>query len=209
MHALSTRNDEPEKASRPFNKDRDGFVESSGIGAVVIESEEHAHKRGAKIYAEILGFDKSIDGYDLTEGDPENIADTITRALYDEKNKAVHKVDAVFIHATSTPKGDRVEIQALRKASIENLQHIPITAIKSNLGHLLGGAGAVNAIAAIQSLNAGKVPPILNLDDPDEEFSDLNLVRGKPLEKEIATALVLAYGFGGHNAVLLLGKYIG
>ena len=207
MHVLSTRNDEPEKASRPFDKDRDGFVESCGIGAVIIESEEHARKRGAKIYAEVLGFDKSIDGHDLTEADPERIADSITQALYDPKTKTVRQVDAIFAHATSTRVGDRVEIQAFRNAFADELPNIPITAIKSNLGHLMGGAGAVNAIVAIQSLNAGKIPHILNLKNPDEEFSDLNLVRNQPLEKQINTALVTAYGFGGHNAVLLLGKY--
>lgn len=209
MHVLSTKNEEPESASKPFDKNRDGFVESSGIGAVVIESEEHARKRGAKIYAEVLGFDKSIDGHDLTEADPERIADSITQALYDPKTKTVHQVDAIFAHATSTRIGDKVEIDAFRKVFTEDLPNIPITAIKSNLGHLMGGAGAVNAIVAIQSLNAGKIPHILNLKNPDEEFFDLNFVRNQPLEKSINTALVTAYGFGGHNAVVLLGKYQG
>ena len=209
MHVLSTKNEGPESASKPFDKDRDGFVESSGIGAVIIESEKHALRRGAKIYAEVLGFDKSIDGHDLTEADPDRIADSITHALYDPKTKTVHQVDAIFAHATSTPIGDRVEIQALRNAFTDDLPNIPIAAIKSNLGHLMGGAGAVNAIVAIQSLNAGKIPHILNLKNPDEEFSDLNFVRNQPLEKQINTVLVTAYGFGGHNAVVIFGKYKG
>jgi len=209
MKALSTRNDEPEKASRPFDKDRDGFVESSGIGALILESEDHALKRGAKIYAEVLGFEKSIDGYDTTESDPDRIADTIFQALYNKKTKNFYPVDVIFAHATSTPIGDAVEVKALRKVFAEDLPNIPITAIKSNLGHLMGGAGAVNAIAAIQALNSGKVPPILNLENPDEAFFDLSLVRNIPLKKEIDTALVTAYGFGGHNAVVIFGKYKG
>lgn len=209
MKALSTRNDEPEKASRPFDKQRDGFVESSGIGAVVVESEEHARKRGAKIYAEVLGFEKSIDGYDITESDPDRIADTIFQTLYNKQTENFYQVDAIFAHATSTSIGDELEIEAFRRVFAEDLPNIPIAAIKSNLGHLMGGAGAVNAIVAIQSLNAGKVPHILNLENPDEKFLDLFFVRNKPLEKEINTALVTAYGFGGHNAVILLGKYEG
>lgn len=216
IHVLSTRNEEPEKASRPFDKDRDGFVESSGIGAVVVESEEHARKRGAKIYTEVLGFGKSIDGNDLTEADPDRIADTIFQALYDPKTKDFHPVDAIFAHATSTRIGDKVEIDAFRKVFGEDLPNIPITAIKSNLGHLMGGAGAVNAIVAIQAINGGVMPhilnlenPVIDLDHPDKDYSDVNLVRNEPLKKDINTALVTAYGFGGHNAVLLLGKYKG
>jgi 3-oxoacyl-[acyl-carrier-protein] synthase II len=217
MHVLSTRNEEPEKASRPFDKDRDGFVESSGIGVVVLESEEHARRRGAKIFAEALGFEKSIDGKDITEADPDRIANTIFLALRNRKTKEdFHPVDAIFAHATSTHIGDKVEIAALRKVFVEDLPNIPIAAIKSNLGHLMGAAGAVNAIAAIQSINNGVIPhilnletPVIDLEHPDEDYSDVNLVINEPLKKDINTALVTALGFGGHNAVLLLGKYKG
>jgi len=209
MKALSTRNEEPEKASRPFDKDRDGFVLASGIGLVVLESEDFARKRSAKILARVLGFDKSIDGYHVTEADPDRIADTIFQALYDQKTKSFYPVDAIFAHATSTPIGDSVEIKALRKVFAEDLPNIPIAAIKSNLGHLVGAAGAVNAIAAILAINEGKIPHIRNLENPDEEFADLCLVRNQPLEKEINAGLALAYGFGGHNAAVLFGKYKG
>lgn len=209
MKALSKRNEEPEKASRPFDKDRDGFVLASGIGVVVLESEDSARKRSAKILARVLGFDKSIDGYDVTEADPNRIADTIFQALYNQKTKDFYPVDAIFAHATSTPIGDETEAAALRKVFGDDLPYIPIAAIKSNLGHLVGGAGAVNAIAAIFALNEGKIPHILNLENPDEKFADLFFVRDRPLERDINTTLALAYGFGGHNAAVLFGKHKG
>jgi 3-oxoacyl-[acyl-carrier-protein] synthase II len=204
---LSTRNNEPEKASRPFDKDRDGFVLASGGGAVVIESLEHALKRGAPIYGEILGFMKSMDGSDPTNLNKDVVACTMLGALYNEKKKEFYDVDAIFAHVTSTKEGDTAEAAVLKMVFGDDLKNIPIAAIKSNMGHLAGGAGAVNFIAALNALNTGKIPHILNLDNPDPEIADLDFVRGKPLEKDIKTALVLAYGFGGHNAVMLLGKY--
>ena len=205
---LSTRNDEPEKASRPFDRDRNGFVLGAGGGVVVVEELESALKRGAPILAEVLGFQKSMDGLDPTNLDKDVVASTILGALYDEKRKEFYDVDAIFAHATSTEAGDIAEAKVLRIVfGDEYLRKIPIAAIKSNLGHLAGGAGAVNTIAAINALRSNKIPHIINLDSPDPEVADLNLVRGKPLEKDINTALVLAYGFGGNNAVLLLGKY--
>ena len=204
---LSTRNDEPEKASRPFDKDRDGFVLGAGGGAVIIEALDHALERKAPILAEVLGFNKSMDGSELTNPNKDNVASTILKALYNEKAKEFYKVDSFFAHATSTKLGDQAEAELLKMVFGDNLKNIPIAAIKSNMGHLAGGAGAVNVIAAINALKSGKIPPILNLENPSPEFEGLNFVRGKPLEKDINTALVLAYGFGGHNAVMLLGKY--
>ena len=204
---LSTRNDEPKKASRPFDKDRDGFVLGAGGGAVVIEALDHALERGAPILAEVLGFNKSMDGSDPTNLNKKIVAGTILKALYNQRTKEFYEVDSIFAHATSTNQGDQAEAELLKMIFGDSLKNIPIAAIKSNMGHLAGGAGAVNVIAAINALNSGKIPPILNLENPSQEFEGLFFVRGKPLEKDIKTALVLAYGFGGHNAVMLLGRY--
>ncbi len=213
---LSKRNDEPDKASRPFDTDRDGFVFGAGGGIVVVEDLEHALRRGAKIHAEILGFRKSMDGGEPTNIDIENVAQTILKALYDESSKTFRDVDVVFAHATSTAgsatsgneaKGDVREAEALRMVFGEKLREIPITANKGNIGHLAAGSGPVSLIEAIYTLNRGLIPPILNLGNPDPKVSDLNLVRGNPLEKDVKTALVLSYGFGGNNAVVLLGKF--
>lgn len=205
---LSTRNDNPQAASRPFDKDRDGFVEGAGGAVVVMEDYEQAKKRGAPILAEVLGFAKSMDGGESATGiDIDNVASTILRALWDEKHQMFHEVDAIFAHATATEDGDLAEAQILRKVFGYKAREIPITAIKSNFGHLLGGAGSVNLVNAVFALIEGKIPPILNLENPDPEFEDLFFVREKPLERPINTALVLAYGFGGHNAVMVLGKY--
>lgn len=207
---LSTRNDEPEKASRPFDAGRDGFVLGAGGAILVFEELNHALQRGAPIYAEVFGFRKSMDGYSPTNLDRDIIASTILGALYNEREKEFYDIDAIFAHATSTEDGDIDENKVLRTVFGDDyLRTIPITAIKSNLGHLAGGAGAVNAVVATQAINERKIPPIINLENPDPAVADLNLVRGKPLEKDINTALVLAYGFGGYNAVLLLGKYKG
>lgn len=203
---LSTRNSEPERASRPFDRDRDGFVLGTGGAAIVLADYEYALKIGVPILGEVLGFIKSMDGYDPTNLDKENVAGTILRALYNERKKEFYDVDAIFAHATSTIDGDAAEVAVLRMVFGEDLKDIPIAAIKSNLGHLAGGAGAINFLAALNALRTGKIPHILNLDNPGPEFTDLNFVRGKPLVRDIKTALVLAYGFSGYNAVMLLGK---
>lgn len=208
MGVLSTRNDEPQAANRPFDENRDGFVEGAGGGVVIIEEYEHALRHLAPIKAEVLGFAKSMDGGESATGlDIDNVARTVLSALWDEKNQRFYEIDAIFTHATATKEGDKAEVAVLRRVFGDKLREIPITAIKGNIGHLLGGAGAVNAIAAINALEEGKIPPILNLENPDPEFEDLFFVREKPLERAINTALVLAYGFGGHNAVMVLGKY--
>lgn len=205
---LSTRNSDPEKASRPFDKDRDGFVLSAGGAAVVLADLDYALKIGAPILGEVLGFQKSMDGSDPTNLNKEIVASTILGTLYNEKAKGFYDVDAIFAHATSTKEGDLAEAVVLRMIFGEDLKNIPITAIKSILGHLAGGAGAINVVAALSALNIGKIPQILNLENPDPEVADLNLVRGQALVKDIKTALVLAYGFGGHNSAMLLGKYV-
>ncbi len=209
MRAVSARNDEPQRASRPFDRDRDGFVLGAGGGVVILERLDHALERRATVYGELLGFEKSMDGYDPTELNPRRVAKTIAQTIYDKRTGLFRPVDAIFAHATSTKIGDTKEAEALRFAFGDELKDIPITAIKSMLGHLAGGAGAVNAISAIQAIRDGKMPAIANLETPGEEFLDLNLVRGRALEKRIDNVLATAYGFGGYNAVLLLGRFQG
>lgn len=205
---LSTQNETPQRASRPFDKDRDGFVLGAGGGLVFMEEEEHAKRREAPILAKVLGFRKSMDGSSPTNLDIDNVARTILSALWNEKNREFYNVDAIFAHATATVGGDLAEAEVLRRVFCEDIiRDIPVTAIKGSMGHLLGGAGVTNTITAIYALNEGMIPPIANLENPDPGVSYLNLVREKPLERAINTALVLAYGFGGHNAVLVLGKY--
>ncbi len=207
---LSARNEDPARASRPFDADRDGFVLGSGGGILVLESLGHAQQRGAHIWAEVLGFEKSMDGYQSTNLNVERVARTVLEALYDPEKEAFHSVDAIFAHATSTQTGDIHEMAMLNTVFGDDLRHIPITAIKSMLGHLAGGAGAVNAIAAINSLTDGQIPPIATLENIDPEIVALgehNFVRGEPLVTDVNRALALAYGFGGYNAILLLGKY--
>jgi 3-oxoacyl-[acyl-carrier-protein] synthase II len=204
---LSTRNNEPEKASRPFDKDRDGFILSAGGATVVLAELNYAIKIGAPILGEVLGFQKSMDGSDPTNLNKEIVAGTVLSALYNEKTKEWYDVDAIFAHATSTREGDLAEAAVMRMVFGDHLKDIPVTAVKSNLGHMAGGAGAINVVAAINALNTGEIPQIINLENPDPEVADLNFVRGQSLKKDIKTALVLAYGFGGHNAVMLLGKY--
>lgn len=205
---LSTRNDDPQAASRPFDRDRNGFVEGAGGGVVVLEDYKLVKARkGAKVLAEVVGFAKSMDGGESVTGlDTDNVARTILRALWDEKRQEFHKVDAIFAHATSTDDGDIGEVAALRKVFGDKLREIPITAIKSNFGHLLGGAGASNLVNAVYSLNEDKIPPILNLENPAPEFEDLDLVRYNPREVQLKKVLVVAYGFGGHNAAMVIGK---
>ncbi len=209
MRILSARNDNPDKASRPYDRDRDGFVLSSGGAVVILESLESAKKRNAPILAEILGAYKTIDGDrdNPTSLDPINVARTIREVLIDQETGQLRDLDAAFTHATSTREGDKLEAQSLRNVFGNHVKNIPITAIKSMLGHMLGGSGSESLVAATQSLNKNILPYTKNLENIDEEFKDLNIVRFEPLQKEISTALSLSYGFGGFNAAILLGKY--
>jgi 3-oxoacyl-[acyl-carrier-protein] synthase II len=206
---LSSRNDQPEKASRPFDRDRDGFVLSAGGAVIVLERLDTALARKAKILGVILGAEKGSDGYNPTNLNPERVAKLILKTIQMPDNKNLgFPVDSIFAHATSTKAGDAAEINTLRKVfGDEYLRKIPITAIKSMHGHLAGGAGAVNAVSAIRALEKGFIPPIANLENVDEPFKDLNLVRGKALQGDFKTALILAYGFHGKDASVLLGKY--
>ncbi|TSC86295.1 MAG: 3-oxoacyl-[acyl-carrier-protein] synthase II [Microgenomates group bacterium Gr01-1014_7] len=217
LRALSTRNNEPERASRPYDKDRDGFVLASGGGMVILENEEFAKARGATIYAEVLGVSKTIDGNAMsfdarkaltTEMDPQRVADTFVETMLTPNGKGLYLPKIYGAHATST-KGDRLEALALHLAFGERLKDILITANKSRIAHTLGGAGIINFIMAMQMILYGKVPSILNLENPDPEIDfPLNYVRGRYVEETIDNALVGAFGFGRHNAAVHLARYL-
>lgn len=220
---LSKRNDDPEHASRPFDKDRDGFVLASGGGAIIVENLESALRRGAPIFAEVIGFGKAGDGNTRTGMRHDRVAKLIHSVMYNSREQEYYDVDSIFAHATSTPEGDINEATALRLAFGEMLNDIPITAPKGQLGHLAGGSGAVGAIAAIQALMFGQIPPVGNLENVDPQeitakrgettetftLEDLNLIKGQSIERQIQTALVLGYGFGGYNAAVLLRRWNG
>jgi 3-oxoacyl-[acyl-carrier-protein] synthase II len=203
MRAMSTRNDEPEKASRPWDKARDGFVLGEGAGVVVLERGESARARGAKVYARLAGAGLSSDGYDIVQPHPDG--DGAVRAIAAAlRDAGVDKRDIVHVnaHATSTPVGDMAEIKALHRALGE---HAVITSTKSMTGHLLGAAGAVESIATILAVYHGVVPPTINLDDPDDEL-DLDVAAHKPRHLEVPAALNNSFGFGGHNAALVFAR---
>lgn len=203
MRAMSTRNDEPERASRPWDKGRDGFVMGEGAGIVVLEREDAAKARGAKIYARLAGAGMSSDGYDIVQPHPEGdgAVRAIASALRDAK---IDRTDIghVNAHATSTPVGDMAEIKALHRA-VGN--HPILTSTKSMIGHLLGAAGAVESIATILALHHGIIPPTINLEDPDDAM-DLEVAALKAREATFSAALNNSFGFGGHNAALIFTR---
>ncbi|GAA1385078.1 MULTISPECIES: beta-ketoacyl-ACP synthase II [Catellatospora] len=203
MRAMSTRNDDPEKASRPWDKGRDGFVLGEGAGILILERADHAAARGARIYARLAGAGMTSDGYDIVQPHPEGTgaARAIAKALRDAD---VAKADVVHVnaHATSTPVGDMAEIAALRSALGD---HPVLTATKSMTGHLLGAAGALESIATILAIRDSVVPPTINLDDPDDALTmDVAAHKARPLQ--IAAALNNSFGFGGHNVALLFTR---
>ncbi len=208
LRALSTRNDDYKTASRPFDKDRDGFVIGEGSGALVLETYEHAKARGAKIYAEILGAGMSADAYHMTAPHPEGkgAALVMENALKDA-NLQPTAVDYVNVHGTSTSLGDISEVKAILKVFGEHAYKLNISSTKSMTGHLLGAAGAVESIAAILAINNSIVPPTINhfTDDPDID-PKLNLTFNKAQERNIDVAISNTFGFGGHNASVIFGK---
>ncbi|MET7805158.1 beta-ketoacyl-ACP synthase II [Micromonospora chersina] len=203
MRAMSTRNDEPEKASRPWDKGRDGFVLGEGAGVVVLERAEHAAARGARVYARLAGAGITSDAYDIVQphAEGEGAIRAIAKALADA-DVAKTDIRHVNAHATSTPVGDMLEIGALHKAVGD---HVLLTATKSMTGHLLGAAGALESIATILAIRDGVVPPTINLDDPDEGLS-LEVAAHKARHLEIPAALNNAFGFGGHNVALVFTR---
>lgn len=208
MKALSERNDSPETASRPYDKDRDGFVLGEGAGALVLEEYEHAKKRGAKIYAEVIGGGMSADAYHITAPHPDGagITQVMINALEDANINA-SDVDYVNTHGTSTPLGDVGEIRAIEKVFGDHAYKMNISSTKSMTGHLLGAAGAIEAIACLLALNESVVPPTINHFTDDEGLDKrLNLTFNAAQKREVKVALSNTFGFGGHNASVILKK---
>ncbi len=208
MHALSTRNENPQTASRPFDATRDGFVLGEGAGALILEEYEHAKARGAKIYAEIIGGGMSSDAYHMTAPHPEGIG--VERVMLNTLRDAGLKpedIDAINTHGTSTPLGDVAELKAITKVFGKHAKNININSTKSMTGHLLGAAGAIEAISAILSIQNGIVPPTINHTTADENIdSSLNLTLNKAQKREINIAMSNTFGFGGHNACVVFRK---
>ncbi|SCY57596.1 beta-ketoacyl-ACP synthase II [Flavobacterium caeni] len=208
MHALSTRNESPETASRPFDATRDGFVLGEGAGALVLEDYEHAKKRGAKIYCEIGGGGMSSDAYHLTAPHPEGIGviAVMTNCLNDAKMKP-EDVDHINTHGTSTPLGDVAELKAISAVFGDHAKNININSTKSMTGHLLGAAGGIEAIASILAIHHGIIPPTINHTTVDENIDpSLNLTLNKAQKRDLKVAMSNTFGFGGHNACVLFKK---
>ncbi|GIP33013.1 beta-ketoacyl-ACP synthase II [Paenibacillus sp. J2TS4] len=205
LRAMSTRNDEPEKASRPFDQDRDGFVMGEGSGVLILESLEHAQKRGARIYAEVIGYGMSGDAHHMTDPDPDGAARCMKKALQDAGLQP-EDVDYINAHGTSTPVGDISETTAIKKAFGDAARQLAISSTKSMTGHLLGAAGGVEAVICGLSIKHGMLPPTINLDNQDPEC-DLDYVPNTPRKADVKVAMSNSFGFGGHNATIILRKY--
>ena len=205
MHALSTRNESPETASRPFDATRDGFVLGEGAGALVLEEYEHAKARGAKIYAELVGGGLSSDAYHMTAPHPEGIGVTaVMKNCLENAGLKPEDVDAINTHGTSTPLGDVAELKAITRVFGDHAKNININSTKSMTGHLLGAAGAIEAIASILSMQHGIVPPTINHTTVDENIDpNLNLTLNKAQKRTVNVAMSNTFGFGGHNACVI------
>jgi 3-oxoacyl-[acyl-carrier-protein] synthase II len=204
--ALSTRNDDPQHASRPWDKDRDGFVMGEGAGVVILEEFEHAKKRNAKIYCELIGYGMSGDAYHITQ--PEEHGRGASRAMelaLKDGGISPDQVDYINAHGTSTPLGDLAETRAIKNTFKDAARRIPISSTKSELGHLLGASGGVEAVILALTICRNLIPPTINLDNPDTEC-DLDFVPHKARDKHVQIALSNSFGFGGHNACLLMRK---
>jgi 3-oxoacyl-[acyl-carrier-protein] synthase II len=203
LAALSERNDEPERASRPFSKHRDGFVIAEGAAVLILESAAHAHARGARVHAHLRGYGRSADAYHVTMPHPQGLGaqQAILRALRSAEAEP-QNVAVVNAHGTSTVLNDAVEATALHSALGESTATVAVTATKSLIGHALGAAGAIEAVATVQTVSSGLVPPTANFDEPDPEIN-LNVVRGEPRKVPVGLALSNSFAFGGHNVVLV------
>ena len=208
MKALSTRNEEPQKASRPFDKERDGFVMGEGAGIVVLETLEHAKKRNAeKIYCEFIGAGMSCDAYHITAPDPDGIGASLSmKNALEDANISPEEVDYINAHGTSTPLNDKSETKGIKKVFGKRAYDIPVSSVKSMIGHLLGAAGAVEFITTCLTIKEGIIPPTINYEFPDPEC-DLNYVPNKAIKKEVNVAISNSFGFGGHNITLVLKKF--
>ena len=207
MKALSRRNDEPEKASLPFDADRDGFVMGEGAGLVILEELEHAQQRGAKIHAELIGYGATADAYHITAPAPggEGAMRAMKRAVNDGAVEP-EDVDYINAHGTSTPFNDKNESQAIKTLFGEHAYKLNVSSTKSMTGHLLGAAGGIEAIAAVMAIKENVIPPTINYETPDPEC-DLNYTPNSAVEKSVSVALSNTFGFGGHNAVLLFREW--
>lgn len=210
MKALSQRNDSPETASRPFDKDRDGFVLGEGAGALILEEYEHAMARGAKIYAEIVGGGMSADAYHMTAPHPEGLgASSVMQLALEDANLDPTKIDYINVHGTSTPLGDVSETKAIQKVFGAHAYKVNISSTKSMTGHLLGAAGAVESLACIFALQDSMIPPTINHFTDDETLdAGLNLTFNKAQQREVNYALSNTFGFGGHNCSVIFKKHI-
>jgi len=209
MHALSTRNESPETASRPFDKNRDGFVMGEGAGIFILESYEHAKQRGATIYAEIIGGGMSADAHHMTAPHPEGLGaiEVMQKALDDAKINP-EDVDYINVHGTSTPLGDIAETKAILKAFGDHAYKLNISSTKSMTGHLLGAAGAVEGLACIMAIRDNVIPPTINHSEKDPEIDPkLNLTLNEAQEREVKIAMSNTFGFGGHNASVIFKKF--
>ncbi|RZA02416.1 MAG: beta-ketoacyl-[acyl-carrier-protein] synthase II [Sphingobacteriaceae bacterium] len=209
MHAISTRNDDPATASRPFDLDRDGFVAGEGAGTIILEELEHAKARGAKIYAEMIGGGMSADAYHMTAPHPEGLgAALVMRAALQDAGIQASDVDYVNVHGTSTPIGDPQEIKAIHDVYGDSIYDINISSTKSMTGHLLGAAGAVEAIAAILALNHQTIPPTINHFTDDPTFDPrINFTFNKAQKRKVNIVQSNGFGFGGHNASVIFKKF--
>ncbi len=207
MKALSTRNDEPQKASRPFDAERNGFVMGEGAGILVLEELEHAKKRGAKIYAEVIGYGMTGDAYHITAPceDGDGAIRVMEMALNDARINP-DEVDYINAHGTSTPLNDKVETLAIKKVFKDHAYKLKISSIKSMIGHLLGAAGAVEAVATVKTIETGIIPPTINYEHPDPEC-DLDYTPNKAVEYPVKVAISNSFGFGGTNACLAFKAY--
>lgn len=211
MHALSTRNDDPEHASRPFSASRDGFVMGEGAGCVILEELEHAKERGAKIYAEMVGEGESADAYHITASHPEGLgAKLVMKAALEDAHLKPEDIDYINVHGTSTHVGDISEAKAIKELFGDAAYRLNISSTKSMTGHLLGAAGAVEAMACVLAVKNDIVPPTINHaeDDKDEELDyNMNFTFNKAQKREVRAALSNTFGFGGHNACVVFKKY--
>ena len=210
MHALSTRNEDPQTASRPFDKDRDGFVLGEGAGSLILEEYEHAVARGATIYAELIGGGLSADAHHMTAPHPEGLgAIKVMHNCLKDSGIQPEEVDAINMHGTSTPLGDIAESKAIKEVFGKHLYSMNINSTKSMTGHLLGAAGAIEAIASIMAIKHQVVPPTINHQTADENIDPkINFTFGKPQKREINVALSNTFGFGGHNACVAFKKIL-
>ncbi|UJF31553.1 beta-ketoacyl-ACP synthase II [Paenibacillus hexagrammi] len=205
--ALAGRTDAPEKASRPFDAQRSGFVSAEGAGVHVLESLEHAERRGARIHAELIGYGSTADAYHIVATDPEGAGAYRAMAIaLEDAGLAAEEIDTINAHATSTPAGDLSETMAIKRLLGKKSDQVPITANKSMIGHMLGAAGGVEAVGLIKSLQEGVIPPTINLDNPDPQC-DLDYVPLQARKADVRVGLSNSFGFGGHNAVLIFKRY--